>query len=212
MGRKEHADAQKAHIIEAAIRVLAHEGIHAATTRKIATEAGINQATQAYYFGSKDQLLLEVLQSLIQQTHDIVLQAIPEDGIYPQVLRQALLAYWQYVEDMPEIQHMQQELTLYVLREPTMAWVATEQYKDYARLIVSLLQKYLEESKTMSFEELARFITSGLDGLILQYLSDRNRPTAQRRIAYLIEATEALVMAHDFHKLPLHRSGEGVGG
>ena len=47
---------RRTEILEAAIRVLARDGIAQASTRKLAAEAGINQATLLYYVGSKDEL------------------------------------------------------------------------------------------------------------------------------------------------------------
>ena len=48
---------RRTEILEAAIRVLARDGLAQASTRKLAAEAGINQATLLYHVGSKDELL-----------------------------------------------------------------------------------------------------------------------------------------------------------
>jgi AcrR family transcriptional regulator len=46
---------RRGEVIAAAARVLARDGLADSTTRKIAAEAGINQAMPRYYFGSKGQ-------------------------------------------------------------------------------------------------------------------------------------------------------------
>lgn len=50
-----------ARILEAALRVFLEEGHAAATTRRIAAEAGVNEVTLFRRFGNKDHLLVEAL-------------------------------------------------------------------------------------------------------------------------------------------------------
>jgi len=61
VSRASTVDQRRAAILEAAIEVLASDGIAETTTRKIAARAGVNQAMLRYYFGSKDELLFAVL-------------------------------------------------------------------------------------------------------------------------------------------------------
>jgi AcrR family transcriptional regulator len=51
----------KAKILEAAFRRLASDGYAALSVREIARDAGVNHALINYHFGSKDQLVIEVL-------------------------------------------------------------------------------------------------------------------------------------------------------
>src|SRR5690606_39888846 len=51
----------KAKILDAAFRRLAQEGYAALSVREIARDAGVNHALINYHFGSKDQLVIEVL-------------------------------------------------------------------------------------------------------------------------------------------------------
>jgi AcrR family transcriptional regulator len=54
-------DATRAKIIEAAFRQLAEHGYSALSVREIGKEAGVNHALVNYYFGTKDRLVIEVL-------------------------------------------------------------------------------------------------------------------------------------------------------
>ncbi len=61
-------------IIAAAAKVFKEKGYHAATTRDIAAEVGIQQATLYYYISSKEELLYLVVREPIvrlfsQQSH-----------------------------------------------------------------------------------------------------------------------------------------------
>src|SRR5580698_2955929 len=65
--RKRSADGRRAELVEAAGRVVARDGIAAATTRRIAEEAGLPQGLVHYWFASKDELLEEVIMTLLRQ-------------------------------------------------------------------------------------------------------------------------------------------------
>lgn len=186
---------RRATILAAAIRVLAREGLAEATTRKIAAEAGINQATMLYYAGSKDELLLDVLREMMRITREVVLASEPVGKDPCEALRRSLLAYWEHVEAAPELQVMQYELTLYALRRPESAWLAREQYTGYAAVVEELLRTAFAAAASpcaLPFATLARFIVGGLDGLILQFISDRDSTRARRDLEALSAATIAL--------------------
>jgi AcrR family transcriptional regulator len=59
-------------IIAAAAKVFKDKGYHAATTRDIAAEVGIQQATLYYYISSKEELLYLVVREPIARLYDQV--------------------------------------------------------------------------------------------------------------------------------------------
>lgn len=59
--------ATKAKILDAAFRRLAQGGYAALSTREIAKDAGVNHALINYHFGSKDRLVIEVLDEANRQ-------------------------------------------------------------------------------------------------------------------------------------------------
>ncbi len=103
---------RRTEILEAAIWVLARDGIAQASTRKLAAEAGINQATLLYYVGSKDELLLAVLREMMRQTRAIAIAAATEHVLpLREAIANSVRAYWRHVEATPELQVMQYELS-----------------------------------------------------------------------------------------------------
>lgn len=201
VSRVDNVVEQRTTIIAATIRVLTRDGLAETTTRKIAAEANVNQATLRYYFGSKDDLLFAVLQEMIHITRQIVQASLPMDKDLRTALTLGLKAFWAHVEEAPELQVIQYELTMYALRHPQAAWLAREQYHGYSSVIESLLQGYLEATGKTSFvpfAEVARFIVAGMDGLILQYISEPNTSRARKNLDHLIMATLSLVEGPDF--------------
>ena len=183
-------------ILEAAIRVLARDGLAQASTRKLAAEAGINQATLLYHVGSKDELLLAVLREMMRQTREIaVAAAIDHEAPLREAIASSLRAFWGHVETTPELQVMQYELTLYALRNPEAAWLAREQYSGYCAVVEGVLRAACERQGTacaVPYDALARFIVGGLDGLILQFVSNQNSDRARYDLELLIAAVIAL--------------------
>lgn len=191
---------RRASIVAAAVRVLAREGITETTTRKIAAEAGVNQAMIGYYFGGKDELLHAVLLEMMRRTGEIASARMPQQQGFPETLAGAVEAFWSHVEQESELQVMQYELTLYALRRPESAWLAKSQYEGYCAVVAELIQRVCDaadETPAEPPEALARFIVAGLDGLILQFISDRDGERARNDVRRLIAAT--LTLARGAH-------------
>lgn len=196
MGKASTVDERRARILEAAISVLARDGIAETTTRKIAAEADVNQAMLRYYFGSKDDLLFAVLQEMTRQTRMVVQQAMPRGKVLREILRKGLLGFWQRFEERPELQVMQHELTLYALRNPDSAWLARQQYDGYCAVVETLFEEGLStigKSSAIPLPELARFTVGSIDGLVLQFVSNRDTARARRDLENLADAVAALI-------------------
>ncbi|HLZ23428.1 MAG TPA: TetR/AcrR family transcriptional regulator [Ktedonobacterales bacterium] len=201
MPRPNTARERRADILAAAIRVLAREGLSEATTRKIAAEASVNQAMLGYYFGSKDDLLFAVLQEMIRATEQIVRSALPVGVDLAEAIAGSLTAFWEHVEAEPELEILQYELTLYALRRPESAWLARQQYDGYAAVVETLIAEAFAVAGVecpVPSSSLARFLIAGLDGLMLQFISDRDTTRARRDLELLIAAVGALVQTSTY--------------
>lgn len=66
-------------ILDAALRLFQETGLHGATTRRIAEEAGVNEVTLFRRFGSKEHLLHEAISRGVQQEGFTPLPKQPED-------------------------------------------------------------------------------------------------------------------------------------
>jgi len=195
MSRPTTLDERRAEILSAAVRVLSRDGLAETTTRKIATEAGVNQAMLRYYFGSKDDLLFAVLQEMMRLTNEIVREVASTRGSIRETIADSLRAFWAHVESAPELQVMQYELTLYALRHPDSVWLARQQYDGYAAVVETLFEEAYanaHQACALPFADMAHFVVGGLDGLILQFISDRDPGRARRALDHLISAVIAL--------------------
>jgi AcrR family transcriptional regulator len=185
MARKA-SEERRAAIIDAAAQALARDGITETTTRKIAAAAGVNQAMIGYYFGGKDELLYAVLQEMMRRTAEIANASLPNGVGFAEALMLAMEAFWRHVEEAPELQ---------VMQRPQSAWLARSQYEGYCAIVARLIAEASVapgESLAETPEALARFLVGGLDGMILQFISDQNGQRARDDLRRLIAATLAL--------------------
>ena len=67
--RRQLVEARRAQILDAAASVIAAKGFHRATTREIATAAGVAEGTIYNYFEGKDDLLISMVTHLADMDH-----------------------------------------------------------------------------------------------------------------------------------------------
>src|ERR1043165_5596587 len=65
-------------ILDAAVRVFAHDGFYNAKVSQIAHAAGVADGTIYLYFKSKDDLLISLFENRMKQVNDKLRQAIAE--------------------------------------------------------------------------------------------------------------------------------------
>ncbi len=63
-------------LVDAALRVIGDQGTLAVTMSDIARHAGVSPALAHHYFGSKEQLLIETVRSLLRQLRDDTVTAL----------------------------------------------------------------------------------------------------------------------------------------
>lgn len=142
----------------------------------------------------------------MRRTQEVVAAATPQPaelrqpGGLRRAIAESISAFWAHVEAEPELQQMQQELTHYALRRPESAWLTREQYGGYTAVVEAIFHEAFAaagQTSATPFDALARFVIAGIDGLILQFLSDRDTARARRDLACLIAAVIALAEGAD---------------
>jgi len=139
-------------IREAAVRVFARKGYHSATVSEIATEAGVGKGTVYFYFASKEDLLLAILEchfdQMITALERIEAMAVDPEEATRLVLRDIV----RRLEEDPNLfRIMEQQPLLYHER----------------------VKERFEESFSLMVERTARLLQSGIDAGILRPLDTR---------------------------------------
>lgn len=186
-------------IIAAAARVLAEKGYDATTLREISREAQAAPGLVHYYFGGKDELLVEVLQAAGQQFHQRMelLAQNPPAGLS---LDAFLAQLYERIDLEPEVYRLRYESFSLGLHNPIIEPKVRERLAQRRDEIGSVLTKVLENmEKTENVKRfsldpnlLAALLLALLDGLALQKIMD---PSFDLEAAYhlLVQAMHGLL-------------------
>lgn len=171
------ADVRRRELVDAAITVMARDGIAKATTRAIVAEADMPLGFFHYCFSSKEEMLLQVIETLNERNLRAALESVKPHDDVAEMLRVGVRAYWAQVEQHPEHHQMTYELTQYALRTPALAGVARKQYEQYAanaRTFLDAVSAATGVEWAVPVDVLARKVSSALDGVTLAWVVDRD--------------------------------------
>lgn len=160
-------------LVDAAIAVMARDGVNKATTRSIVAEAGTSLSVFHYCFDSKEALLEAVIKTIVGKTATLAEASFDAGATLDETVRNAFHAYWDHVTANPAEHLLTYEVTQYCLREPDYAHVAHLQYEHYADAYVALFES-VGLRATIPIETLARYLAVMVDGLTLDWLVRRD--------------------------------------
>ena len=169
-------------LIDAALRVVSRQGITQATTRAIVAEAGMSLASFHYAFESRDELIDELITTVVANEQQAVLPELVPGGGLAAILEAGILRYFQHLKADPEHEQAMLELTQYALRSPERRPLAAQQYARYAELA----ERSLERAASLAgatwrvpVAEVARVLVAFTDGITLTWLVDRDDDAAR---------------------------------
>lgn len=185
MARTEHHP--KDRLIIAAADVLAARGFEAATIKEIAHVAEVNQGLVHYYFGTKDALLLAVLERASDLMGD-AMRHIRTTNEHDQVSSAALALVRDRVRQAPNSYRLSYELYALGLRNPALLPGVQRLLGNVRDGIATTLQtiRRADGQTPPDVHSLAAILLACFDGLALQALAD---PTFDLDRAYLTLAT-----------------------
>jgi AcrR family transcriptional regulator len=190
------ADERRSQVVAAARAALVRDGVSRMTMRSVAAEARIPLGNLHYAFPSKAELLRAVLENIIDEIVRGLRQNSPRGGTLAESLRQGLHQIWaDGAAAGPGLQLLQYELTMHALRTPGLAELASWQYDQYVAALAGWCRAAADdadENSAVDFDELARFLLAGLDGLILQHLARPNTARSTRDLDHIVAAAIAI--------------------
>ncbi|MEU6998793.1 TetR family transcriptional regulator [Nonomuraea sp. NPDC046570] len=158
-----------ARIVEAATRVIARDGLAAATTRRIATEAGVNLAALHYSFSGKDEIYAAVDESL----RALIIGSPPEPATArtcQEVVHSLISRFQNLLRTDRQIAIAQYELLLWALRTSHKVELAAKSYQAF----ISMFARELEGAVDIGDRDaalLARYAVGTIDGIYMQNLA-----------------------------------------
>lgn len=187
--------------VAAARQVMARDGVPKASLRAVATEAGIPLGTLQYVFPTKEQLLEAVIEDVVEEIAVLLAETLPTEGGLGSAITQGMRAFWStLVADQVHLQIMQGELLNHSLRTPGQAHLARWQYERYREVLAAWCEQAAAtsgETPDLSFDQLARVLLAGVDGLILQYVCDPDDARARADLEVVVGLVVALATGEE---------------
>ncbi|MBB4986853.1 MULTISPECIES: TetR/AcrR family transcriptional regulator [Streptomyces] len=182
-------------LIKAAIDLMTREGVAAGSTRAIAAELGVAQATVHYTFGTKEDLYRAVMDQITEDLVAQVERAAPEGAGFEETIAALAGALWRTMSEPATNHQLLTELTMFALRTPRLG----EARQGHYRQVIEVTAQVVTETAVRTGYELAqpaetvaRFFLSGFDGLTMQHLCLPDETAERIGLRALVSATVAL--------------------
>jgi AcrR family transcriptional regulator len=185
------AERRREELVAAAFRVVAARGVAAATTRAVASEAGMALASFHYVFESRAELMSELVRVAVDIERSAMLPPLTPGGTFRGTVRLGLERYLDVLRADPLREKAMLELTQYALRTPGLDELAQVQYARYVDLASDALDTAAalwQMTWTTPVEELARLMVIVTDGVTMSWLVNRDDEAAGRAFDFAADA------------------------
>ncbi len=196
-------DAKRKHILRSAMRVFAEKGVSNTKMTDIAQAAGIGKGTIYEYFGSREELFQSAFEYLLRKIKAMMVSQIDETLGPEDRLRQGFLAYLDVatmqIEDFVEILL---DFWAYGIRnkanDHNLALDIRTRYQELRDLTTPLLQEGIEKGifRPHDVNIVASAIIAAGDGLMLQWMADRDHFDLQAAAQTILEIILRGIRAH----------------
>ena len=183
---------RRTELVQAAIRVATREGLSAATTRRIAKEAGVSVGIVHYCFRSKEELLSEVVREVAREGYVAAAHGLPNatGATARDLIRAAVGAFWELVESTPDKQLLTFEVVTWALRTPGIEPIAREQRTrriEGVKHLMGLIAEASGSEWSTPVDELARMVLDVTEGVTISWLVDRDSASAIRALDAFVD-------------------------
>jgi len=179
-------EARRAQLLEAALRVIARGGVSAATHRAVAAEAGVPLGATTYYFKSREDMVAQAFELVVQRdqtalarARDEIVAAATDPATLARAISKTLL---RGLGEDPEVWVGEYELFIEASRRPELkelAWAWTMAETD-------VLIPALERLGTRDPYRAARQIVAALVGMSLEVLAHGGREELPEMVEDLV--------------------------
>ena len=203
-------DERRSLILDAAVEVIAEEGLARATTRRIAEKADAPLGALHYCFRNKDEMMTLVLQQG-RTTLEAALEAVDPGAGLERNIRDTVQAYWRWMRDNLGLNLALMELLMWAVRKGEHGKAFYNRLNDpfggeTMRANFARAAEVDGVEPAITPAELTRFIIHRFDGLVFEYGASEDRAACQRQVDLLADALIALALPAGGSK----RSGKRV--
>jgi len=189
------SDERREAIIDAALRVIQREGVHAATTRAIVAEADMPLASFHYVFRSRDEMISELISYVVENEGRAAIATLSVGRDIESTVRAGLQAYFDTLTANPGHEQAMFELLHYALRTEGLGGQPKAQYLMYRRTVSELLAAGADAAGVrwrLPLDQVSRLLVTFITGLTLAWLADRDNEAAALSMDFAAQSLAAL--------------------
>jgi AcrR family transcriptional regulator len=165
-------ETRRQHFIDAAIQVVANEGVARATIRRIAEVAEVPMAGLHYCFETKEDLFQAVVEASVTVGSEFAKREVKPGMGLARAVEVILKGYFGWIVENRSMQQAQFELLHWALRVPGSEHLAALGYRSFLGTTAQLLREARQEHEMgIDVEMLAQHIIALADGHALQWLA-----------------------------------------
>jgi len=190
---------RRGEIVQAALRVIAEQGVPGATTRAIVAEAGMPLASFHYAFASRDEMMEELIAHVVETQSIAAFEAIRFGADIRSTIRDGLQAFFDTIVADTGEEQVLFELMLFAMRTPGLESLPQRQwakYRDAARQVLEAAADSGGIRWTVPVDSVARLLITYTDGLTLSWLADRDLAAAAVVMDLAADSLTALTTPH----------------
>lgn len=143
-------------LIEAAIRLIAREGLGRLTYRSLTAEACVTAGALQHHFKSMDKVLEEALEYCVTKSID--------SSQHVQTASEFIEVIVHFMHEYPDMQNFQVEVFAAARYRPCLRLIVAKHQELYRKLVKSMLLNM----NTLHDDDLVEFITASVDGIVFQ--------------------------------------------
>lgn len=196
MARMSSVD-RRLEIVQAALRVMAEQGVQGATTRAIVAEAGMSLASFHYAFASHDEMMQELIAYVVENQTVAAFSSIRFGSDIRTTVRDGLQAFFETMVAESANEQVLFELMLFALRTPALTDLPAKQWANYHSGATELLNAAAVNADiewSRPIDEVAHLLVTVLDGLTLAWLANRDRAAAATVMDIAADSLAALAL------------------
>jgi AcrR family transcriptional regulator len=178
-------------VLDAAERVMALDGYEAATVARIVQEAGIPASSIYHYFGSKEGVLLAVLERGAVRFQAALPPSRPPPGRRVERLRALVATVAATLEQNPDFLRLLVALATQPRSADARVMVNRVRALALNRLVIELAEVFARSPEDPAMRDLARFALAAFDGAFVGWQAEPDIGLNRR----LVRLPEALVAA-----------------
>lgn len=188
IARTKRGERTRNHILEVTRRLLARPGFRGVTLDQIAEETGTAKSSILWHFGTKEHLLLEVLDGIMRELESRYRHTYPAHLPAEKKMQLLIRDYVHLMKQVPELGTVFFGMLFDAELIDTIRGRAKQMYREYREMIV----QNLADSGIPVSEHLAAALAALFDGVFIQWYLDPKGVDMQKALESAVGSLGAL--------------------